>query len=112
MDTSNTSNFSSGETVKIDRVMACIRCDKQMPLDFDSPHNPRDGLSLEATGNWPSAVWDDNRSAWFVLCDECAKARIEDALYCMEAVKTRPQTVWKPVVLQNADIPCAQDSDA
>ena len=79
-------------------TMKCIRCNKEMPLDNNCPHNPMSGLSLEATGNWPSSVWDNERRVWFVLCDKCAEPLIYNAEYCLEEIRPpRPHSVFRAV---------------
>lgn len=73
-------------------MLRCIRCDAVMSGDnIDCPH---DGISLRATGNYGSVVWDpidDNRmfTAW--LCDRCFKAMLWFKEYFMFEYISRKQ---------------------
>ena len=69
-------------------MMKCVRCNKALELD-DTPHCPLDGISLEASGNWGSSVWDDDRRAWLVLCDECFMDLVNEPKYVQEALGSK-----------------------
>ena len=82
-----------------DHPNKCVRCDTS--IEHDGLETPYDAISLVATGNYGSRIWDplyDDKRFVCWLCDECFVKMVKDRTGHLYFERIRPTKIRTPIL--------------